>query len=130
MAQGRAFLGFLDQRLGGRGRERKGLRRVLQRAKAGLRPRLSDPEAVHGEVLRELGGRQEGGASRRRGIGRGIQKNGQRPVHFLLTSALSSFRRHGAPRPPSARRIAFSTIRISRLSLPPNRRFWRLCPCA
>ena len=90
LAQGRALLRFLPQRIGGRRGKRQGLRRIFQRKEAGLRPRIPDPKAVHGEVLRELAGRQERGGSRFRRIGRGNQKNGQGIVHFLLTSAILS----------------------------------------
>ena len=74
LAQGRALLRFLPQRIGGRRGKRQGLRRVLQRAKAGLRPRIPDPKAIHGEVLRELAGRQERGGSRFRRIRAGQSK--------------------------------------------------------
>ena len=87
LAQGRALLRFLPQRIGGRRGKRQGLRRIFQRKEAGLRPRIPDPKAVHGEVLRELAGRQKGRLSRLRQIRRGNQKNGQGIVHFLLTSA-------------------------------------------
>ena len=74
MAQGRAFLRFPPQRIGGRRGKRQGLRRIFQRKEAGLRPRIPDPKAVHGEVLRELAGRQERGGSRFREIRTGQSK--------------------------------------------------------